>query len=107
MGEIADMMIDGTMDFETGEFNFDGADGPGFPMTRHQAQRYARGATPHDPKVKSRRAAKGFRAPKSRSPFVCQVPLTVEQVAEIRELLADRPLLSKHFGRYLPKVGGQ
>lgn len=38
MGEIAEMMLDGTMDFETGEFNFDGADGPGFPLTRAQAE---------------------------------------------------------------------
>ena len=37
MGEIAEMMLDGTMDPETGEFNFDGEDGPGWPMTGAQA----------------------------------------------------------------------
>lgn len=37
MGEIAEMMLDGTMDPETGEFNFDGEDGPGFPMTGAEA----------------------------------------------------------------------
>lgn len=37
MGEIADMMLDGTMDHETGEWNFDGEDGPGFPMTAAEA----------------------------------------------------------------------
>jgi hypothetical protein len=42
MGEIADMMLDGTMDFETGEFNFDGEDGPGFPMTGAQAAAWNR-----------------------------------------------------------------
>lgn len=40
MGEIADMMIDGTMDWETGEWNFDGEDGPGFPMTGAEAAIY-------------------------------------------------------------------
>lgn len=40
MGEIADMMLDGTMCPETGEWNFDGADGPGFPMTYDEAQRF-------------------------------------------------------------------
>lgn len=42
MGEIADMMLDGTMDPETGEFNFDGADGPGWPMTSAEAAAYKR-----------------------------------------------------------------
>lgn len=42
MGEIADMMLDGTMDCETGEWNFDGADGPGWPMTGAEAAAYAR-----------------------------------------------------------------
>lgn len=42
MGEIAEMMLDGTMDPETGEFNFDGADGPGWPMTGAEAAAYAR-----------------------------------------------------------------
>lgn len=37
MGEIAEMMLDGTMDWETGEWNFDGEDGPGFPMTGAEA----------------------------------------------------------------------
>lgn len=42
MGEIADMMLDGTMDPETGEFNFDGEDGPGFPMTAAEADEFKR-----------------------------------------------------------------
>ena len=41
MGEIAEMMLDGTMDWETGEWNFDGADGPGFPMTGAEARRFS------------------------------------------------------------------
>lgn len=40
MGEIAEMMLDGTMDWETGEWNFDGEDGPGFPMTGAEARRF-------------------------------------------------------------------
>lgn len=43
MGEIADMMLDGTMDCETGEWNFDGEDGPGFPMTGAQARAFKNG----------------------------------------------------------------
>lgn len=39
-GDVAEMMLDGTMDPETGEFNFDGEDGPGFPMTHAEAQAY-------------------------------------------------------------------
>lgn len=49
MGEIAEMMLDGTMDCETGEWNFDGEDGPGWPMTGAEAAAYARaskGASP-------------------------------------------------------------
>lgn len=42
MGEIADMMLDGTMDPETGEFNFDGEDGPGWPMTGAEAAAWRR-----------------------------------------------------------------
>ena len=42
MGEIAEMMLDGTMDPETGEWNFDGADGPGWPMTAREAEEYKR-----------------------------------------------------------------
>lgn len=42
MGEIADMMLDGTMDWETGEWNFDGEDGPGFPMTGREAAQWRR-----------------------------------------------------------------
>lgn len=42
MGEIAEMMLDGTMDPETGEFNFDGEDGPGWPMTGAEAAAYRR-----------------------------------------------------------------
>lgn len=42
MGEIAEMMLDGTMDPETGEFNFDGEDGPGFPMTGEEATEFKR-----------------------------------------------------------------
>lgn len=40
MGEIAEMMLDGTMDWETGEWNFDGEDGPGFPMTGAEASAF-------------------------------------------------------------------
>lgn len=40
MGEIAEMMLDGTMDPETGEFNFNGEDGPGWPMTAAEAAEY-------------------------------------------------------------------
>lgn len=52
MGEIAEMMLDGTMDCETGEWNFDGEDGPGFPMTGDEAASYRRATgwrprTPH------------------------------------------------------------
>ena len=42
MGEIAEMMLDGTMDPETGEWNFDGEDGPGFPMTGAEAAEWKR-----------------------------------------------------------------
>lgn len=42
MGEISEMLLDGTMDPETGEFNFDGEDGPGFPMTGAQADEFKR-----------------------------------------------------------------
>jgi hypothetical protein len=49
MGEIADMMLDGTMDPETGEFNFDGENGPGFPMTGAEAEQFKR-ATRYAPK---------------------------------------------------------
>jgi hypothetical protein len=42
MGEIAEMMLDGTMDPETGEWNFDGEDGPGWPMTGAEAAAYKR-----------------------------------------------------------------
>lgn len=48
MGEIADMMLDGTMDPETGEFNFDGADGPGWPMTGVEAAEYRRASVSTD-----------------------------------------------------------
>lgn len=52
MGEIADMMLDGTMDFETGEWNFDGEDGPGFPMTGAQARAFKRGRpVPLEPRM--------------------------------------------------------
>ncbi len=34
MGEIADMMIDGTLDAETGEYL---GDGPGYPRTRNRS----------------------------------------------------------------------
>lgn len=46
MGEIADMMLDGTMDPETGEFNFNGADGPGWPMSRAEAAEWKRQSPP-------------------------------------------------------------
>lgn len=41
MGEYAEMMLDGTCDPETGEFNFDGEDGPGWPMTSAEAAEYS------------------------------------------------------------------
>lgn len=41
-GDIADMMLDGTMDPETGEWNFDGEDGPGWPMTGEEAAEFKR-----------------------------------------------------------------
>lgn len=41
-GDIAEMMLDGTMDPETGEWNFDGEDGPGFPMTGAEAAEFRR-----------------------------------------------------------------
>lgn len=37
MGEMAELMLDGTIDPETGEWNFDGEDGPGWPMTGAEA----------------------------------------------------------------------
>lgn len=46
MGEIADMMLDGTMCCETGEWNFEGEDGPGFPMSYGQAKKYREPAAP-------------------------------------------------------------
>lgn len=65
MGEIADMMLDGTMDPETGEFNFDGEDGPGFPMTRAQVRAELnshRGAQGSNERNARRRAKKRARA---------------------------------------------
>jgi hypothetical protein len=56
MGEIADMMLDGTMDCETGEWNFDGLDGPGWPMTGSEAAAYKR--------------ATGWRHKERRGPYV-------------------------------------
>lgn len=47
-GDISEMMLDGTMDPETGEFNFDGEDGPGFPMTRAEAAEWKRAPWPND-----------------------------------------------------------
>lgn len=57
MGEIAEMMLDGTMDPETGEFNFDGQDGPGWPMTGAEAAAYRRAG----PDRRSRRRDRGPR----------------------------------------------
>lgn len=42
MGEISDLMLSGAMDPETGEWNFDGEDGPGFPMTGAEAAAFKR-----------------------------------------------------------------
>lgn len=60
MGEIADMMLDGTMDCETVEFNFGGRDGPGFPMTRAEvrAQSNAHRGAPGSNERNARRRAK-------------------------------------------------
>lgn len=49
MGEIAEMMLDGTMGPETGEFNFEGEDGPGWPMTGAEAEQYRRDTAPVSP----------------------------------------------------------
>ena len=43
MGEIADMMLDGTMCEGCGEFLYDGADGPGFPQYCAACQADGRG----------------------------------------------------------------
>jgi hypothetical protein len=48
------MMLDGTMDPETGEWNFGGDDGPGWPMTGAEAAAYVR-ATGRRPKQRFRR----------------------------------------------------
>ena len=58
MGEIADMMLDGTMDYETGEWNFEGADGPGFPMTGKEAAEFRRLSSPKPNRKRRRKAAK-------------------------------------------------
>lgn len=43
MGEVAEMMLDGTLDPETGEWNgFEDGEEPGFPMTGAEAARYQR-----------------------------------------------------------------
>jgi hypothetical protein len=74
MGEYAEMCLDGTMDPETGEFNFDGEDGPGFPMTGAQAAEYRRstrfapkgphGSNPRNARRRAKkRAAKAAGAP--------------------------------------------
>lgn len=60
MGEIADMMLDGTMDCETGEWNFDGEDGPGFPMTGEQAAEWKRDFGDY-PRKRRRRSRRGRR----------------------------------------------
>lgn len=90
MGEIADMMLDGTMDPETGEFNFDGEDGPGFPMTGKQARAWKRGdgPTPPSPGKKARRA-KGGKGNVRREAYVCQIPLTHHQFTSLINALAD------------------
>jgi hypothetical protein len=74
-GDIAEMMLDGTMDCETGEWNFGGEDGPGWPMTGteaaafkgesygHAFARYR--ATPRRPFVTERRPL-GIRPQKPR-----------------------------------------
>lgn len=59
-GDVAEMMLDGTMDPETGEFNFDGFDGPGWPMTGAEAAAYARATRGSRPR-RERRA--GPKAP--------------------------------------------
>lgn len=65
MGEIADMMLDGTMDCETGEWNFDGEDGPGWPMTGAEARAHRnahRGEPGSNARNAQRRAKKRAKA---------------------------------------------
>lgn len=61
MGEIADMMLDGTMDPETGEWNFDGDDGPGWPMTSAEAAEYKRSSGGFRTSVPGARAVRNRR----------------------------------------------
>lgn len=91
MGDIAEMMLDGTMDPETGEFNFDGEDGPGFPMTGEEARAWKRGDGPTPPsKGKKARRNKGEKTGKSRRhAYVCQVPLTALQFDMMRGALLE------------------
>lgn len=69
MGEIADMMLDGTMDPETGEFNFDGYDGPGWPMTAAEARAYDRAGLSRRPRRP--------REPGPRAPYTGDTRYTV------------------------------
>lgn len=63
MGEIAEMMLDGTMDWETGEWNFDGADGPGFPMTGAEARQFGGGWSDQPAAFKMTKAIRKRLAP--------------------------------------------
>lgn len=84
MGEIAEMLLEGTMDFETGEYNFDGEDGPGWPMTGAEAATHRREADgqafaryrsgPRRPFVTERRTL-GPRPQKPRKPVADERPL--------------------------------
>lgn len=73
MGEIADMMLDGTMDPETGEFNFGGEDGPGFPMTGAEARaarnthRGAHGSNPRNARRRARKRATSAAVAKAQA----------------------------------------
>lgn len=78
MGEIADMMLDGTMDFETGEFNFDGSDGPGFPMTGADAARWKRDART------SRRERRGTPLPGAAA-VTAKTREKIEALGELRQ----------------------
>lgn len=81
MGEIADMMLDGTMDPETGEFNFDGDDGPGWPMTGAEAAEYKRAAGRGS--GRSRRAAGPYDGP-TRYVLTASWRKKIEQFGDIR-----------------------
>jgi len=85
MGEIADMMLDGTMDPETGEFNFDGEDGPGWPMTAAEAAawRCAGLDSPRDRRRANRGARQAYDGP-TRFSVTKKLRAKVEAFGELR-----------------------